>query len=81
MLKLATVIYYSIVQGHLLQDGNKRFGVYLATYSLDLNNILVSASNESYVAQQFGNDLADLSKFLFSQIVFKKNDSVFRIYS
>ena len=49
VLKLAAVICRSIIQGHPLQDGNKRFGMYLATYFLSLNNIAVSASNEDYV--------------------------------
>ena len=49
ILKLAAVICRSIIQGHPLQDGNKRFGMYLATYFLGLNNIAVIASNEDYV--------------------------------
>ena len=49
ILKLAAVVCRSIIQGHPLQDGNKRFGMYLATYFLGLNNILVSADNENYV--------------------------------
>ncbi len=47
ILKPAAVICRSIIQGHPLQDGNKRFGMYLATYFLGLNNILVSADNEN----------------------------------
>ncbi len=48
-LKLAAVICRSIIQGHPLQDGNKRFGMYLATYFLGLNDISVTADNEDYV--------------------------------
>ena len=50
LLKLASVICRSIIQGHPLQDGNKRFGMYLATYFLALNNIKITADNESYVS-------------------------------
>ena len=49
ILKLAAVICRSIIQGHPLQDGNKRLGMYLATYFLGLNNIIVSASTKDYV--------------------------------
>lgn len=49
VLILASVICRSIIQGHPLQDGNKRFGMYLATYFLGLNNFDVTASNDDYV--------------------------------
>ena len=50
ILKLAAVMCRSVIQGHPLQDGNKRFGLYLATYFLELNNIRVTADDDDYVA-------------------------------
>ena len=49
VLRLAAVICRSIIQGHPLQDGNKRLGMYLATYFLALNDISITADNEQYV--------------------------------
>lgn len=49
ILMLASVICRSIIQGHPLQDGNKRFGMYLATFFLRLNNIYVRAANDEYI--------------------------------
>lgn len=46
---MATVICRSIIQGHPLQDGNKRLRIYLATYFLSLNDIAVTVDNEEYV--------------------------------
>ena len=50
ILTLAAVICRSVIQGHPLQDGNKRFGMYLATYFLELNNICVTADDNDYVS-------------------------------
>lgn len=50
ILTLAAVICRSVIQGHPLQDGNKRFGMYLATYFLELNNIRVTADDNDYVS-------------------------------
>ena len=50
ILKLAAVICRSVIQGHPLQDGNKRFGMYLATYFLELNNIAVTVNDNDYVS-------------------------------
>ena len=50
ILMLAAVICRSVIQGHPLQDGNKRFGMYLATCFLELNNIIVTANDDDYVA-------------------------------
>ncbi len=54
VLKLAAAICRSIIQGHPLQDGNKRFGMYLATYFLGLNDITVTADNEQYIQTALG---------------------------
>ena len=50
VLMLASVVCRSIIQGHPLQDGNKRLGMYLATYFLGLNSFDVTANNDDYVA-------------------------------
>ena len=49
VLMLASVICRSIIQGHPLQDGNKRLGMYLANYFLELNNFSITAGNDEYV--------------------------------
>lgn len=49
ILKLAAVICRSLIQGHPLQDGNKRFGMYVANCFLEMNGISVIASDEEYV--------------------------------
>ena len=44
------MICRSVIQGHPLQDGNKRLGMCLATFFLELNNVVVTANNEDYVS-------------------------------
>lgn len=48
ILLLASVIIRSIIQGHPLQDGNKRLGMFLGTYFLEKNGILITATDEAF---------------------------------
>lgn len=42
------MIIRSIIQGHPLQDGNKRLGMFLGTYFLEKNGILITATDEAF---------------------------------
>lgn len=48
VLFLTATIIRSIIQGHPLQDGNKRLGMVLGTYFLALNGFSLGASDEDY---------------------------------
>lgn len=48
-LQLAAVIIRSIIQGHPLQDGNKRFGMVLGFYFLATNGIALNVSNDDFL--------------------------------
>ncbi len=54
ILLLAATIIRSIIQGHPLQDGNKRFGMVLGTYFLALNGFSLNASDEEYFDAAIG---------------------------
>ncbi len=62
ILKLAAVICRSIIQGHPLQDGNKRFGMALVTNFLELNNIKLTVDDEEFIkaALKLAKDEVDL---------------------
>lgn len=49
VLQLAAVIYRSIIQGHPLQDGNKRLGMLLGSYFLEINGLTLAASNDDFL--------------------------------
>ncbi len=54
VLLLAATIVRSIIQGHPLQDGNKRLGMVLGTYFLALNGFSLTASDEDYFETAIG---------------------------
>ncbi|MCI7403251.1 MAG: type II toxin-antitoxin system death-on-curing family toxin [Pyramidobacter sp.] len=47
--RLAAVIFRSIIQGHPLQDGNKRMGMLLGTYFLKINGYTLTAGNDEFL--------------------------------
>lgn len=47
--RLAAVIFRSVIQGHPLQDGNKRLGMLLGTYFLEINGYVLTAGNEDFL--------------------------------
>jgi len=54
LILLASVIIRSIIQGHPLQDGNKRLGMFLGTYFLEKNGILITATDEAFFEMAMG---------------------------
>lgn len=49
LLQLAAAIIRTIIQGHPLQDGNKRFGMVLGFYFLATNGLSLNVSNEDFL--------------------------------
>ncbi len=49
VVMLAAVVFRSIIQGHPLQDGNKRLGMILGTYFLSINGLALQASDREYI--------------------------------
>ncbi len=47
--RLAAVIFRSIIQGHPLQDGNKRMEMLLGTYFLKINGYTLTAGNDEFL--------------------------------
>ena len=47
--RLAAVIFRSIIQGHPLQDGNKRMEMLLGTYFLKINGYTLTAGNDKFL--------------------------------
>lgn len=47
--RLAAVIFRSIIQGHPLQDGNKRMEMLLGTYFLKINGYTLTADNDKFL--------------------------------
>ena len=62
VLFLAAVIIRTIICGHPLQDGNKRFGMLLGEHFLNLNSYELIDSNQDYrdVALRVARGQADL---------------------
>jgi len=54
LILLASVIIRSMIQGHPLQDGNKRLGMFLGTYFLEKNGILITATDEAFFEMAMG---------------------------
>ena len=47
-LRIAAAKIRTVIKGHPLLDGNKRLGMLLGTYFLELNDFTLTASDESF---------------------------------